>query len=79
MQLISLSAYDLGLAAALVIFLALLSLRMQLGVASQILIAASRTVVTVAADRAGTQGDLCHGSSRLAGPVEPGHAAARGT
>ena len=45
MHLISLSAYDLGLAAALVILLALLSLRMQLGVASQILIAASRTVV----------------------------------
>ncbi len=43
--MISLSAFDLGLAALLIIVLALLSRRMQLGLEGQLLIAATRTVV----------------------------------
>jgi putative ABC transport system permease protein len=44
MNLIALSPYDLSLAAALVILLALLSIRLQLGIASQLLFASLRTV-----------------------------------
>ncbi len=44
MNLIPLSAFDLSLAAALVILLALLSVRMQLGIARQLLFAGLRTV-----------------------------------
>lgn len=44
MNLISLSAFDLALAAALVILLALLSIRLKLGVAGQLIVAAFRTV-----------------------------------
>ena len=43
--MISLSALDLGLAASLVLILALLSKRMQLGLEGQLLIAATRTVI----------------------------------
>jgi len=43
-NLISLSPYDLTLAASLVILLALLSVKMQLGVARQLLVAGLRTV-----------------------------------
>jgi len=45
MNMISLSATDLGLAALLVIFLAGLSRRMQLGLEAQLLVAAARTVI----------------------------------
>jgi putative ABC transport system permease protein len=45
MNMISLSAADLGLAALLVIILAVLSRRMQLGLEGQLLIAATRTVI----------------------------------
>ena len=45
MNMISLTSFDLGLAALLVVVLALLSRRMQLGLEGQLLIAASRTVV----------------------------------
>jgi putative ABC transport system permease protein len=45
MNMISLSATDLGLAASLVIILAVLSRRMQLGLEGQLLLAAARTVV----------------------------------
>jgi len=44
MNLISLSPYDLALAASLVILLALLSAKMKLGVGSQLLVAGLRTV-----------------------------------
>ncbi len=45
MNMISLTSFDLGLAAMLVVILALLSRRMQLGLEGQLLIAAARTVV----------------------------------
>ena len=45
MNLITLSVYDLALAASLVIILALLSIRLKLGIAGQLLVAASRTIV----------------------------------
>lgn len=45
MSLISLSPFDLGLAAALVLLLALLSWRLQLGVERRLLIAAARSTV----------------------------------
>jgi len=44
MNLITLSVYDLALAASLVIILALLSIRLKLGIAGQLLVAASRTI-----------------------------------
>lgn len=45
MQLIALSAFDLALAASLVVLLALLGLKLQLGVSQQLLVAALRTTV----------------------------------
>lgn len=45
MNMVSLSTTDLGLAALLVIFLAILCRRMQLGIEGQLLVAAIRTVV----------------------------------
>jgi len=45
MQLIELSAFDLAVAACLVVLLSLLSLKLQLGVSKQLLVAAVRTTV----------------------------------
>ncbi len=45
MNIVSLSAFDLSLAACLVLLLSILSLRMQLGLSRQIIIAALRTTV----------------------------------
>lgn len=45
MKLVELSAWDLGLAATLVIMIALLSMRLRLGVHGQLLVAALRTTV----------------------------------
>ena len=45
MNLVSLSAFDLSLAACLVLLLSVLSLRLQLGLSRQIIIAALRTTV----------------------------------
>lgn len=45
MNVISLTAYDLGIAATLVILLAVFSLRLRLGIATQLLVAALRTTV----------------------------------
>jgi hypothetical protein len=77
MNVIALSPFDLAIAALLILALAGLSLRMQIGVERQLLISAAAQHRAVVSDRPGAQGALRECASHLGGLAGDGDAGGR--